>query len=760
MTSLAYAENKDEDCTPELAGTGLPSKTEDPTGEIAAARIRMQQAALRTLRDELPYAFPPRPAKPGEVEYSAEAASLGRPAMVDIKTKPFFKVLDRLLIKPGVEPSDVVTIAFGGPARMGKSTLVNFIRELSQGKTDISKLERITPSGRRGGTTKRALIVLPRGSGEAYERRRREVEARYPGMKPLVDPEDMLQDGPALFIEIDGLENFPNLVFLDTPDITTGDRRTTSQPIHLEKARDALLAADFIIFLLNDDNLQDLRLSELIAEGFHLYGRRNTAFILRTDAVTEKEYRDSRDWLIDATRRFYSLAGEGGVPTFVKGLFAMPIDKMVKAGEKLPELEPLANGSTFPALLSDLANNSAEIRGVAGREAAKSLYRDIESELNEAFTHHSASEIYQMALEMVAKLAPPIVHIPYAVNAKDWREQLSERNTGLEKIVDKGAKVSAGIGEGTKNKIPLINSGTAVDGPSFAETVQSTDDQVKASWNGHLAGLIRELQQGKVTLPKAEAERLLAKVKAANSQLSTGKFPEVLEAQGKSGLATVYLPNIKMLSGSARDAMKSVFAASQVELMGRLTTTVDRAEVATLTEENIDAGFKRIHESGYPLSARIRDALANVSGTVTGAVGAGGPIGSVWMMIATMWQGTGTAAAGTAAAGVVTSGVTFATFFTPAAICASTYAIGFGGAMIVRAYLDTEMDRSLKPALDDWFTNLQIDSFRTNLQTNVFKPVNEALFVDAPSDRIESLRKVRNALAVLMSKSSAPQGKE
>ena len=685
--------------------------------DLAIRNVReivKQQSALRTLNETLSLAFP------GIIKEEA----------------PYRKILSRLLIPGEAEPSDLVTLVFTGAARMGKSTLVNAFPALANQHAAFDPNAILTPTSRRGGTTRRPLIVIPRGHGPMFERRMAELRARFPGLERVQDPQQLREDGPPLFVEIDGLEKFPNLVIIDTPDLTTGDIREHAVPRNAEAAREALLGADVVLAVLDDDNLRDLNLSSLIADNYKTHGYRNSAFFLRTDARSKEDLEESRGWLVDATRGFYNEQGEGAQPDGVLALFSVEKDSQV--GRTInPRVSPFAGSPELVDFLGRLSRESAKVRGHAARAAARAVFAEIKDEITKFNRARDAAAIYHEAIVALSASDAPTpapIDFPYERNAAEWRAKLNQRKSRVNQIAEGGAQVASLAGKTIKEKGEKILKGSGEIKSSFANVVKDTDEQVKAGWIGYLHGVLRELQQGQVTLPKKAAEDLLVRVTAFNTNYPDARIDPTPREIKSSDLVSIDLPKFEYLPADGQANLRTLFRATNEQLIANFTKGKDTNQTVALIESSVDAAVASIVVPEYKSHSRSRDFVANVLTNVTGFAG---PFGAIAKLGSIVGSGAG--------AGVAT--VTVGAVSWPLAASAATIAgIGLGAATVLRLYLEGQIDGDLKPMLESWFTKLQEDTFRNGFRDGVLQSVVTSLESERDSAQAVAVAAVSAAL--------------
>ena len=223
----------------------------------------------------------------------------------------------KLLIRFSPDFPLVAAICGGGSS--GKSTLFNSLLR-----------DHHAPSGGKAGLNRRVLFSIPAGSGESAGVIAHMARAFNTDPAELERQSDLLQPGAPLFVE-DHSSN-ARLVLLDTPDFDTGSGgRYTNR----EVARNALEAADLLIYIFTNSNYNNRDNTDFISRVLTGIGRRHCMLVYRVyPGFTAREVEAHA---MTVARNLYGdEAGE-----HVLGIYRVDEDNQVAAGDRFMTLRPV-----------------------------------------------------------------------------------------------------------------------------------------------------------------------------------------------------------------------------------------------------------------------------------------------------------------------------------------------------------------------------------------------------------------------------------
>ncbi len=289
------------------------------------------------------------------------------------------------------DPAFPLVAAVCGGGSSGKSTLFN---SLSGG--------RFSPVGGRAGMNRRVLFAIPERAAEAAAFVAGLIEPSAPQAGPLRRPEELLVEGPPLFVPAGpgALE----LILMDTPDFDTG---AAGRYDNRRSAQGALEAADLLVYVFTNSNYNNRDNTDFIARMLTGIGRRPCFLVYRCYPSFSAE--EVRDHAMTVARHIYGPEAERSV----LGIFRVDEDNRVAAGEQSVALRPAADGA--PSLEDAVAAiDAVRLR----RELHASVLSDIAGQAREMQTRAAASladlRSYAAALRTVQELCvqDALQHVP------------------------------------------------------------------------------------------------------------------------------------------------------------------------------------------------------------------------------------------------------------------------------------------------------------------------------------------------------------
>ena len=234
---------------------------------------------------------------------------------------------------PKLHPDLPLLAAVCGGGSSGKSSLFN---------TLVGKA--ISPVGGRAGMNRRVLLA---GQGDYLARK-----DILPGLfepfgctpEPLADPQDLTTPGGPLYVAADSLPR--NLALMDTPDFDTG---AGGGYTNRQAARQAMEAADVIIYIFTNSNYGNRDNTDFIAEMLTRIGLRKCFLVYRVyPSFTESDVREHAGTV---ARHIYGDAAD----RCILGVYRADEDNEVAAGRRLMTLRPArTQDPPFDAALDDV----------------------------------------------------------------------------------------------------------------------------------------------------------------------------------------------------------------------------------------------------------------------------------------------------------------------------------------------------------------------------------------------------------------------
>ena len=215
-------------------------------------------------------------------------------------------------------PDFPLVAAICGGGSSGKSTLFNSLLQ-----------DHPAPSGGKAGLNRRVLFSIPAGSDKADGVIAHMAQAFSTSPARLERQSDLLQPGAPLYIE-DQNSHAP-LVLLDTPDFDTG---SGGHYTNREVARNALEAADVLIYIFTNSNYNNRDNTDFISEVLTGIGRRHCFLVYRVyPSFTPREVEAHA---MTVARNLYGDdAGD-----HVLGIYRVDEDNQVAAGDRFMTLRP------------------------------------------------------------------------------------------------------------------------------------------------------------------------------------------------------------------------------------------------------------------------------------------------------------------------------------------------------------------------------------------------------------------------------------
>ena len=294
---------------------------------------------------------------------------------LDVDVSAWKSNIDKKVL-PKLAPDFPLVAAICGGGSSGKSSLFNSLIQ-----------KHISPTGGTAGINRRILISgnkgLGRGNGEFADL----FKAFGFRPKPLKHKNDLTRPGAANYIL--NATTPENLILLDTPDFDTGFK---GNYLNREIARQALDAADILIYIFTNANYNNRDNTDFIADILTGIGSRKCFLIYRVYA----SYSD-REITAHANTVAKNLYGQASDQQ-VLGVFRAEEDNRVAAGEMFMNVKPL--GAASPPLMASLA---ALERDKIRWELLQSVLDDVVQQANEICQHADISlatlDLYHNALQ-------------------------------------------------------------------------------------------------------------------------------------------------------------------------------------------------------------------------------------------------------------------------------------------------------------------------------------------------------------------------
>lgn len=638
----------------------------------------------------------------------------------DIHKQDYYQVLTRLLSASQVDDGNMVLTAIIGPAGMGKSTLSNAIWALANNSSDYKPEHLVSAPGRRSGLTIRPLIFAAKGDSVMKRKALNGLRARYGDLEIYQHPDDPTRKGPPLLAELEHLNDFPNQLFVDTPDMTTGDPQLNSAPVHRQTARDALLPAEVLLIMLNDENVRDFPLREMLMENFKKYGVRKSIFVLKTDAETDEEFAESREWLLETIRSIYGFKPNQRreLEEAVLGMYAMQKKRAVRLGLEHPKLIPFDGSEHFATLINDMATNATEIRSYAGKKAAELLVEKVGGQVDEMDMQNRLKQIYAKALEGMLEIPPSNVSFPYDQARDQWRELFTAQTPKSTRYLDKTANLASKV----RKMVPKMS---LAEEP-LEKVLTTFDTSLKVAWLGRLSSILHELAHDQVRVPEAHGKELLMLVKEFNKRYPAHDLEQTVTIDSETKDMTITLPARTLLPKEDLSKVEVAIKQKSEALLKTMAETPDNQTVHLVNVDEVVKGLRSVLTTNYEEKAKRRDVVADV-------VTVGGPLTAIAKVgfFVTASTLTGGAAALALLGTAATSGV---------------------GAAYLRRWREGKTDVDLKPKLDEWFKVNQATEFKERLNKFFLQSVRTQLAVGLSGTENTALDKVRDALETLLAK--------
>jgi hypothetical protein len=642
------------------------------------ARFVLEQSGWRSIAKDLPIAIP------------------------HSEGTPYQRIVRRRITPPSAEGSDLVVVAVNGGASVGKSTFVNWYPSLATNGGATSLAAILSPTGPRPGLTRRVLIVIPKDSGDLFERRMADLRARFPKMQSMSSPDELLQPGEPLFVFVDGLESARNVVLLDSPDINTGSIFDDGPPVNLKSAQDALVAADVVNVIMDDSNIRDLNLNRSIADNLKDFGYVQSIILVRTDASSEAEFAETRTEIDDFARRVYGLEKGGQAPSAVIGRYAVLKDQAVKRGERPTLVDFSAKRKPYDHLVSRVSKLSASVRMASSRAAAEAFAKPVMTEFEVFKQRYAARVIYEEVLLGFLGTTPGAVRFPYNANPSEWRKRFKEQGDALSQFNDDAAHVASKVGRAIQAEILRRIDHPQGSAASFEDISKRTNEQIRERWVSHVNNALRELAVGRMTFSTEVSDRVVAQIETRLGTLMGQYRPQVTSVGDQN---VVHLPSIENL-GPEGESLRAILAL-QSESIFEEPTKSPKTAPGPLNDETLSLGLNGIAKDAYSGRLKLRDFVANLSSNVAG----------YGLPSAGLYKAGGALIAATAG---------------PVVLGATAAGLGLAAATYVRSQLGERIDQNLAPLLNEWFEKLQEKAFGVAI-SDLFK----ATLVDLDARKLD-----------------------
>jgi len=270
-------------------------------------------------------------------------------------------------------PGFPLVVAICGGGSSGKSTLFNSLLN-----------EHFAPSGGKAGLNRRVLFSIPAGADKTDDVIAHMARAFGTEPAPLQHQSDLLQPGAPLFVEDSSRPALP--VLLDTPDFDTG---SGGHYTNREVARNALEAADILVYIFTNSNYNNRDNTDFISRVLTGIGRRHCFLVYRVyPSYTAGEVEAHA---MTVARNLYG----DDATDHVLGIYRVDEDNQVAAGHRFMRLRPARNAAPdflaalrsldahnlrsdqHAAILADTMDQTRTIRDRSGRSRDRlKLYLD------------------------------------------------------------------------------------------------------------------------------------------------------------------------------------------------------------------------------------------------------------------------------------------------------------------------------------------------------------------------------------------------
>jgi hypothetical protein len=384
----------------------------------------------------------------------------------------------------------------------------------------------------------------------------------------------------------------------------------------------------------------------------------------------------------------------------------MPYSSEVAKGEVHPEVIPLANFQSFPALIKYMSMDARAIKNYSLQNASRTIATEVGQVVREAVKSRMARRLYVKALlalsDEVAETS--LENFPY----DSMRDAIRMRYEQLSSDWQSGLQQLGSLAAVPERQIPAVLAqmrGQRID-PEIRKGLAQDH-----RWHDRVAvtQYIMELRGLKVSISGA---RPAAQDFLATARRFAETFPEEKLQIAEAGERfAVELPAASLLNPQAQAALKDLFRADTDELTRRLSERLDRAQFSETT------------------TAQVGDVLARIRANES----LGRRFGRTSLQIATLAAPLG------AAWGAHSAGFDSALMY---------ILIGNIAARPFHFFNAVTTDKHLRTKLNEWFHGLQKSVTVEFLNATLSQPMLNALN-EEDGAQVQSLQTVQDALRFL-----------